>query len=314
MLLHRGEQEAKLMYYAQSADYSKDERFFLSMPFSVNSAYLRATLCLRCGALVVVGPLLWAIRDHSITYFEVLPAKLEKVLAELPDDFVKPADLNVKVIGAPLGKQLRERTLRMLCGRISCRYATNEVWPIAIDMDECGAGTILPGVEVMIVDEFWNEQALGQAGHIAVRSATMVNGYFDDQVATQRQFRAGWFLTGDLGRLPQPRRLMVLGRTDEILNRGGFKCFPDPIEERLKIIAGVIEAGVTSIPSGQAMDDLCVALVLETGIDYQDIRDSVGIATAGWQKIVVAIVDELPKTVNGKLSRNILRQMFNSEL
>lgn len=313
MLLHRGAQEAKLMYYAQSADYANDERFLLTMPFSVNSAYLRATLCLRCGARVVVGPLVWAIRAQAITYLEVLPGRLEKFIGELPGDFVKPPRLTVKVIGAPLGTQLRERSLRLLCTRISCRYATNEVWPIAIDMDEGGTGTVIAGVEAKIVDEHGEEPALGQAGHIAVRSATMIDGYFDDPAATQRHFRGGWFLTGDLGRLPHPRRLMVLGRNDEVLNRGGLKCFPAAIEAGLKMIDGVVDAGVTSISSGQAIDDLCVALVQETGADARAVLEAVRVATAGWQRVVVKTVGELPRTGNGKLSRTVLRRMFTDE-
>lgn len=310
MMLHRGAQEIKLRALWHSSGFSRDTRALAIMTFVVNSAYLQATLCLRLGALVVVAPVVAAIRDHHITYFEILPLTLEKIIRELPSDFVKPQRLSIKVVGAPLTKYLRELSLRLLCTDISGRYATNEVWPIATDMSEEGVGTLFPGVDIKIVDDKGEELPLKQIGNVAVRSATMVKEYFENQEATRKHFQGDWFLTGDLGRLLRSRRLEIIGRSDDVLNKGGVKCYPQPIEEEMRKINGVLDAAVTAVPAEHAIDDLCVAIVLEDGVDGQTLLSHITAAASGWPKVQVKFVTELYKTANGKLSRSAIRQLF----
>jgi acyl-CoA synthetase (AMP-forming)/AMP-acid ligase II len=312
MLLRRGAQEAKLRDLWQSTGHSSETRLLVTMPFSVNSTYLQATLCLRLGALVVVAPLPTAVCAHQVTYFEALPLMLHQLLRQLPPDFVKPPKLEVRVIGAPLTNQLREMALKLLCTDISCRYAANEVWPIATDMNADQIGTLFPGVDVRILDDRGEEVAAGQVGHVAVRSPSMVEGYFDDPKATQAHFRDGWFLTGDLGRALPRRQLQLVGRSDELLNQGGLKVSPDPIEAKIRAIRGVVDVAVTSVTSDSAIDDLCVAIVLEGAVDPAGVLPQINAAAAGWLRMNVKVLRELPKTANGKLNRAALRRLFEA--
>jgi acyl-coenzyme A synthetase/AMP-(fatty) acid ligase len=104
-----------------------------------------------------------------------------------------------------------------------------------------------------------------------------------------------------------------MGRSDDVLNLGGkLKFPPDQIEARLRTIPGVIDIAVTSNSSDQAIDDLCIAMVIEASIDQQSIIQQVttNAALAGWRRALFKIIDALPKTENGTLSRKALRQLF----
>lgn len=310
MLLKRGAQEAKLMDLWKSSFCFCDPRVLITLKFSVNSSFLLATLCLRLGSLAVVASLVTAIRKYRVNYFEALPLHLEKMLDGLPVNFARPMQLSIKVIGAPLTGQLRDCSLTLLCTEISGRYGTNEVWPIANDMNIEGIGNISAGVRIKIVDDSGRTLPPGQFGHIMVQSETMVDGYVNDPDDTRIHFQEGWFLTGDFGLLLPERRLQVVGRSKDILNLGGLKFSPYPLEDKIRSIRGVIEDAVSSIQSQHTIDDLCVAVVLENKMDLSRVISEIREIAPEWPNIRVKEIKVLPRTESGKLKRSAISQFF----
>ena len=103
---------------------------------------------------------------------------------------------------------------------------------------------------------------------ILERSATIVEGYLDDPETTRKHFHDGRLLTGDPGRLLRLHRLQLMGRSDDVLKQGGLKYYPYHIEERMRLINGVVDVAVTSPTSYYEIDDRCVAFVPREGADY----------------------------------------------
>jgi acyl-coenzyme A synthetase/AMP-(fatty) acid ligase len=312
MILKRKAQEEKMRFLAENLHPGSEDCLLITMPFSVNSSYLCATHFLRLGLLIVYGPIVWALQKYPITYLEILPIALGDLLKEIPDDFIKPKQLSIKVIGAPYSSDLKEKCLLKICTEISGRYATNEVWPIAYGVNHEGVGILASGVHVKILDDLGMEVAEGNIGQIAVKSSTMIEGYYKNDGATAKQFIDGYLLTGDLGRLLPSRKLQVLGRCDDLINLGGIKLSPEPIEAKLKSIDGVVDLAVTSIRSDQLMDDFCVAVLIKNITDRQAITRKImtNVSLLGCHRVKLKFIDSLPKTKNGKLSRKMLRQMF----
>jgi long-chain acyl-CoA synthetase len=86
-------------------------------------------------------------------------------------------------------------------------------------------GRPMPGVDVRIDDN----------GEILVRSASVIDGYFDDPEATGKAFADGWLRTGDAGYLEADGDLVVLGRVSEVVRTSaGERFIPNFIENRLK--------------------------------------------------------------------------------
>jgi len=86
-------------------------------------------------------------------------------------------------------------------------------------------GKPMPGVEVRIDDN----------GEILVRSASVIDGYFDDNEASRHALVDGWLRTGDAGHIEPNGQLVVLGRVNEVVRtRGGERFIPNYIENRIK--------------------------------------------------------------------------------
>lgn len=147
----------------------------------------------------------------------------------------------VGVMGGHVSPALDAAMRRALSSKIVNVYSSNEAHVIAVTPPD-EPGIIMPRVEVRIVDDALRTVPEGEVGQIAVRGPRVVEGYLWDPDQTARQFRDGWFLTSDLGRIPVPGRLEILGRADDMLNIGGRKVPPQPIEEQLKALPGVRDA------------------------------------------------------------------------
>ena len=173
-------------------------------------------------------------------------------------------EVHVELFGAAVGQGLRQVISERLTDRVRTRYSSNETGAVA-DMDATNVGTLGDGVAVRIVDEAGHDLPLGQVGLVLVRTPTMVTGYLDDPEATRQAFVDGWFVSRDLGFMPAPDRLVVLGRADDVLNIGGVKVAPGPLEDALRQIPGISDAAVLRIADAGDVGRLVVAIEAPDG-------------------------------------------------
>jgi long-chain acyl-CoA synthetase len=106
-------------------------------------------------------------------------------------------------------------------------------------------GRALPGVEIAIVDPTGRPSQPGEAGEVAVRTPSLMNGYFQDDAKTAEKVRDGWLLTGDLGRLDADGFLYLLGRRDREFKFRGRRVHPGYIEQIMFAHPDVQEVHVT---------------------------------------------------------------------
>jgi long-chain acyl-CoA synthetase len=111
-------------------------------------------------------------------------------------------------------------------------------------------GKPLPGVEVRIDDK----------GEILIRSAAVIDGYFDDPEATQKALHDGWLHTGDAGYFEDDGDLVVLGRVSEVVHTAaGERYIPNYIENRIKFSAYVRNVAVL----GAGRDELAAIVCID---------------------------------------------------
>ncbi len=221
--------------------------------------------------------------------------------------------LSIRVFGGPMPPRLRAALHATMTTEIHSTYAMNETSFIA-SSDDDGPGKLLPGVSIRIVDKAGRDLSPGEPGIILARTRGMADLYVWDEVATARHFVGGWYRTNDVGYMPEPGRLVVLGRADEMLNLAGTKIAPHPIEERIKAIDGVTDAVLLGL------DDAFGASVLHIVIERNDPALDSRMA----QRIVPLLighvasfklhcVDRMPRTQLGKVQRNLLKQSLEGE-
>jgi fatty-acyl-CoA synthase len=210
---------------------------------------------------------------------------------------------------------------------ITIGYGMTEASPIITltsvdDPIEVRVGTVgrpIPGVEVRLVHPVTREEvALGEAGELCVRGHGVMAGYYKAPEATARVLSAdGWLATGDLARRREDGNYRIVGRSKELIIRGGENIYPPEVEEYLCHHAEVAEVAVVGLPDPVYGEVVAAWVVLRAGssLTAEAIRDFCRGRIAHY-KIPhhLQIVEALPRTVTGKIRKHVLRQQGIEQL
>ena len=283
--------------------------------FSLNANLIACQVCARIGGAVVrKNDMVKAISNDKITNIYALPLALENLLLIIPEYFTNNDNLFIEVIGSSLSNNLKHKVAHRLGARVVGNFGANECNNI-MSMIDPEIGIVRPGTEVEIRDEKHQKLPDGEPGLIAARNAGMVAGYYKNEEETLKRFHNGWFYTGDAGIKIGPRKVKLLGRADDMVIMGGVKQSPLPIEERLRTNRKIKDAAVVGIKASDGGDLVCVALVPDGGADMTGI--SAGISKQLWEtyraRAIFAVMDDLPRTDNGKVSRAKVRDFFREQ-
>ena len=178
-------------------------------------------------------------------------------------------------------------------------------------------GLVTP--DVAILDE--NNQVLprGSEGAVAVRGPGITPGYIDalppgsDKVPGSGSANDKWKLTGDLGVIDSEGFLSIIGRTKDIINRGGEKIAPAEIERALSLHPAVHEAVAFGVPHPRLGESVAAAVGLksETEATSAELQSFLFERVAS-SKIPqhVYIVASLPRTQTGKVHVSELKKQI----
>jgi acyl-CoA synthetase len=167
---------------------------------------------------------------------------------------------------------------------------------------ECGC------YEVTIWDPQHPDAAMpsGQIGEIGGRGACLMLGYFADQTATERAMNAaGWFMTGDLGRIDGHGNLQIVGRKKDVIRRGGRNIYPVKIEDAARSHPAVLQAAAFPVADARLGEKAALAVVARHGrtVSAGEVLshlDGSGISRYDMPEFFV-LLDALPMTASGKI-------------
>lgn len=170
--------------------------------------------------------------------------------------------------------------------------------------------TVLPGVEVVVVD------ALGDRLPAGARGRVLTRGY-QVAVATDAD---GWLATGDEGHVHPDGTLCITGRVDDQLVVSGFNVDPVRVEHALARSPYVAQVAVVGLPDPRRGHRLVAVVVPADDADADGRNDAALLAgaravLAGYEvPDAVVWMDALPHTTTGKLSRATVRGMLAERL
>ena len=150
--------------------------------------------------------------------------------------------------------------------------------------------------------------AVGAEGEIRISGPVLFDGYAGRPDLTAAVLRDGWFHTSDRGRLDDDGRLVVLGRSDDVVVSGGVNVPLPVVEARLLGMPGVDHAAVTARPDEEWGAEV-VAVVERTAStpDLAAVRDFVAAQhPRTWAPRRLLVVDDLPMLSSGKVDRQRL--------
>jgi fatty-acyl-CoA synthase len=330
MLTHRNVL-MNAFHIGQRVRYGPDDRVCVPVPFYHCFGCVLGTLtCVVSGsAMVVPAPsfdpraTLAAVAAERCTSLYGVPTMFVSEL-DLPDrSRYDLSSLRTGIMaGSPCPLPLMEAVVSTLgASQITIGYGQTEASPIITmtsvdDPIEVRVGTVgrpIPDLEVRLVDPATRQEVSPEtAGELCVRGHCVMAGYYHNPEATARVLDAeGWLYTGDLARRRDDGNYRIVGRSKELIIRGGENIYPPEIEEFLHHHPAVAEAAVVGLPDAKYGEVVAAWIVPRTGavITAQAIRDYCRDRIAHYKiPHYIEIVEHLPRTVTGKVRKHVLRE------
>ncbi|MEO1688947.1 MAG: class I adenylate-forming enzyme family protein, partial [Pseudomonadota bacterium] len=127
-------------------------------------------------------------------------------------------------------------------------------------------GLPLHCAEIAVMDEAGREVPAGATGEVWIRGPMVVPGYWANAEATAREFFAGFWKSGDLGRMDEEGHVQILDRKKDMINRAGYKVYSVEVENVLARHADVLEVAVTGYPCEVLGERVRAHVVLREGV------------------------------------------------
>lgn len=181
-----------------------------------------------------------------------------------------------------------------------------------------------PGYNIDIVDENGNSCDVGDEGQIVVRTheskpVGMFCGYFRDQEKTESVWHDRLYYTGDMAWKDEDGYFWFVGRADDVIKSSGYRIGPFEVESALMEHPAVLETAITAVPDPVRGQIVKATVVLTKGYTASEelkveLQNHVKRVTAPYKyPRIVEFVEELPKTISGKIRRVELREKDNQK-
>ena len=177
-----------------------------------------------------------------------------------------------------------------------------------------GVGIPFPDNDVRIVDLETGEKdmPLGERGELICKGPTVMREYWNNPAETEKTFRDGWLLTGDIAYMDDDGHIFIVDRKKDMILSSGFNVYPREIDELMYTHPKVLQACSFGIPDAKRGESLKLALVLKPGQEMtaDEARTFCKENLSGYKvPTEVAFLSELPVTPVGKPDRKKLRQL-----
>ena len=227
------------------------------------------------------------------------------------------------VAGEPLPPEVYYRFYEFTGVRLREGYGQSETTPLLMTTRFMtprpgSMGFPSPLYDIDLVDGAGNSVEDGVEGELVVRldkghPPGLIIGYYRNEALTEQAFAGNMYHTGDMAWRDVDGSFFFIGRTDDVIKSSGYRIGPFEVESALLSHPAVLECAVTAVPHpdrGQVVKATIVLMPDFTPSDelVKDIQNHVKTTTAPYKyPRIVEFVDELPKTVSGKIQRGLIR-------
>ena len=262
---------------------------------------------------------------EGVTFFAGVPTMYWGLLGAL-DAQPDGAAVDVKALadtlrvaaagGSALPVEIHRRFKERFGVTISEGYGLSETSPIASFQprgEEVRPGSIgktIPGVELKLIDDNWNDVTeIGAIGEIAIKGDNVMKGYYNRPEATAEAIKDDWFRSGDLAKRDEDGFYYIVDRSKDMIIRGGYNVYPREIEEVLLTHRAVSLVAVVGVPHESHGEEIKAFIIKNDG--DMTTEDEI-IAWAKEQMAnykyprIVEFRDELPMTSTGKILKREL--------
>lgn len=309
----------------------ESDRALAVLPFHYSYGNSVLLTHLAAAATIVIGPsmiypqeVVNKVRESQITSLSGVPSMFA-ILLEKTDWSKNHGSLRYVAqaggaMGIDLTKQLRAAlgnkiALYIMYGQTEATARLSYLPPKYTDQKAGSVGMPIPGVELTIRDDSGQAQETGKVGTVWARGPNIMAGYWRNEEATALAIRDGWLNTGDTGYFDADGFLFLKGRSSEMIKTGAHRVSPEEIEEVACEVPGIDDAAAVGMPDpllgqvihlyvvGKKSEDTCQNLA-------RHCREQLSTHKVPQY---VHWLNELPRTLSGKLQRHKLRKGIDKE-
>ena len=251
------------------------------------------------------------------------PTIYRMLLQEDLSTFAPAALRECRAAGEPLNVRVLERwreltglTIREGYGQTETVFLCGAIPDLPVKPGSMGVPP--PGIDLAVVDEDGRRLPAGETGEIAVRvepqrPVGLFEEYWKNPEATAKCYRAGWYLTGDCARVDEDGYFWFVSRVDDVITSSAYRIGPFDVENALMEHPAVAEVAVVGKPDPKRTEIVKAFVVLAAGFEpgpelAEELQAHTRRATAPYKyPREIEFLDELPKTVSGKVRRTELR-------
>ena len=319
----------------QGCGYSEQDRICVPVPYYHCFGMVMGNLAaLTHGACVVVpapafDPVatLSAVVAERCTSVYGVPTMFIAALG-LPDfDAYDLSSLRTGIMaGSPCPVEVMKQVAAFMPDVTIC-YGMTETSPVStqthvddsVHRRTATVGRAHPHVTVKVVDPATGETvARGVPGELCTAGYGVMLGYWDDPEKTAEAIDADGFMhTGDLAVMDADGYLSIVGRSKDMVIRGGENIYPREVEEFLHTHPDVVDAQVVGVPDLKYGEELCAWVRLREGatLTGEELRSWCKDRLARYKvPRYVRIAEDFPMTVTGKVQKYKMREESVREL
>ena len=229
--------------------------------------------------------------------------------------------------GSPCPVEVMKRVIEQMNMReVTIAYGMTETSPVSfqssvddpVERRVSTVGRVQPHLEVKIVDPDGRIVPRGEKGELLTRGYSVMPGYWGDPEKTAEAIDAArWMHTGDLATIDDEGYCNIVGRSKDMLIRGGENIYPREVEEFLYRHPKVQDVQCVGVPDPKYGEELCACIILRPGAtaDAEEIREFCRGQIAHYKiPRYVKFIESFPMTVTGKIQKYLLRKQMAEEL
>ncbi|MEM9561780.1 MAG: AMP-binding protein [Actinomycetota bacterium] len=324
-------------FVGEGCGYTAEDRVCVPVPFYHCFGMVMGNLgCTTHGATIVVPAdafdpeaTLRVTAEERCTSLYGVPTMFIAMLAH-PDfeSFDLEALRTGIMAGSPCPIEVMKQCIeRMNMDEVTICYGMTETSPVStqtalddpIDKRVATVGRVHPHVEIKIVDpETGDVVPRGETGEFCTRGYSVMVGYWNDPERTGDAIDGdGWMHTGDLAVMDVDGYANIVGRIKDMIIRGGENVYPREIEEFLYGHPSIKDVQVIGVPDVKYGEEVMAWVQTEEGVTLteDEVREYCRGKIAHYKiPRYVAVTDEFPMTVTGKIQKFKLRDQAIEQL
>ena len=183
-------------------------------------------------------------------------------------------------------------------------------------------GLPIPQYDIDLVDYEGRSVEAGEQGQIVIRikekkPVGLFKGYYKDEERTREAIKDGLYYTGDIAWRDEDGYYWFVGRADDVIKSSGYRIGPFEVESALMTHPAVIECAITGVPDEMRGQVVKATIILAPEYKskagealIKELQNHVKRITAPYKyPRVIEFVEELPKTISGKIRRTEIRKL-----